>query len=159
MNGARCSDCSGRQRVPAVVEVLPPLSGKRLLYVENDPLDVLALTRSFEKLGAQPQVEVSGSAELALARLEDMPDEELPDAMILDLRMPGLGGFAFLERTSAVERLRPIPKVVFSTSELASDRSNAMSAGATDYVVKHMGYSVYGELLALLERLTNGSGR
>lgn len=131
-----------------------PLDRLRILYVENDPLDILALRRAFSALGVRPTVEVTDSAERALDKLAEAEESSLPDALIVDLRMPGIGGLAFLETTKAHAAWRQIPSIVFSTSDLSDDRAAAKAAGAAAYVVKKMDNGVYAQLLVELERVT-----
>lgn len=130
------------------------LNALRILYVENDPLDILALNRAFDRLGVHPTIDVTDSAENALTRLAKSPIDQLPDAMIVDLRMPGIGGIILLERTQAHVHWREIPRIVFSTSDLQDDRAAARQAGAAGYVVKKMDNGVYAQLLSELERVT-----
>lgn len=131
-----------------------PMNRLKILYVENDPLDILALRRAFDALGVHPIVEITDTAEQALGKLADTDPGKLPDAMIVDLRMPGIGGIALLEATEAHDLWRQIPRIVFSTSDRTGDRAAAKAAGAAAYVVKKMDSGVYAQLLAELERVT-----
>jgi CheY-like chemotaxis protein len=49
----------------------------------------------------------------ALAHLDE---PQIPDVVLLDLRMPNMDGFAFLERRSASPKLREIPVIVISAT-------------------------------------------
>jgi DNA-binding response OmpR family regulator len=55
-----------------------------------------------------------------------------PSLIILDLNMPRIGGFTFLQRYQS----RDIPIVVFSVSPLQTDREYALELGASEYVQK-----------------------
>ncbi len=68
----------------------------------------------------------------ALALAEHSP----PDLVLLDMRMPGLDGFAVLEGLQAMPQTRHVP-VVFLTADHERDSLvRAFSAGAVDYITK-----------------------
>jgi CheY-like chemotaxis protein len=62
----------------------------------------------------------------------------LPDIIVMDLKMPRLSGFDFLQwrRTEAPLELRVIPVIVFSGSDLQRDVWRAYELGANRYMVK-----------------------
>lgn len=62
----------------------------------------------------------------------------LPDVVLLDLKMPRVDGFGFLEwlRCDAPEKTRTIPVVVLSSSAEEKDINRAQTLGASSYVVK-----------------------
>ena len=68
----------------------------------------------------------------ALALAERSP----PDLVLLDLRMPGLDGFAVLEGLQALPQARDVP-VVFLTADHERDNLvRAFASGAVDYITK-----------------------
>jgi CheY-like chemotaxis protein len=56
----------------------------------------------------------------------------VPSLIILDLNMPRIGGFTFLQRYQP----RDIPIVVFSVSPLEADKEFSLELGASEYVQK-----------------------
>lgn len=58
-----------------------------------------------------------------------------PDLVLLDLRMPGLDGFAVMRELRLQEGTSP-PVVVLSAKGLEEDRRAALAAGARDYLIK-----------------------
>src|ERR1041385_2185430 len=62
----------------------------------------------------------------------------LPDIIVMDLKMPRLSGFDFLQwrRTEAPLELRVIPVIVFSGSDLQRDVWRAYELGANRYMQK-----------------------
>jgi two-component system response regulator len=58
--------------------------------------------------------------------------------VLLDLRMPGLGGFEVLRRIRENERTRELPVVMVSTSNQPEDVARSYALGANSYVVKRM---------------------
>lgn len=59
-----------------------------------------------------------------------------PDLVILDLRMPGMDGSAVCR---AIRKTSLVPVVIFSALDQSAEVNNAISAGATDFVLKSSG--------------------
>ena len=59
-----------------------------------------------------------------------------PRVVLLDLNMPRVDGFEFLEWKRGQPELHSLPVVVWSSSELLRDRTKAISLGARTYVSK-----------------------
>lgn len=77
---------------------------------------------------------------------------QLPQLVMLDLRMPRFGGFDVLERLRANERTRSLPVIIYSASGTDEDQREAMRLGATDYWVKPADFSEICAVVATLER-------
>ncbi len=75
---------------------------------------------------------LSGEAGLALLRCEKIR----PALILLDLKMPGMGGLDALRQMRSDERLRDIPVIVVTTSALESDEKEAYAAGADSFINK-----------------------
>ncbi len=76
-----------------------------------------------------------------LELLANTPDHQLPDLVVLDLRMPGLDGHRTLELIREDPRTAELPVIVFTTSTRDEDRSSALDAGANFVVVKPTKFS------------------
>jgi len=63
---------------------------------------------------------------------------EIPDLILLDIKMPGLNGFQVLERLKIDKTTSNIPVVMLTTSVLRRDRDKAFDLGAVDYVIKSL---------------------
>ena len=63
---------------------------------------------------------------------------EIPDLILLDIKMPGANGFQVLERLKIDETTSHIPVVMLTTSTLRQDRDKAFDLGAVDYVIKSL---------------------
>jgi adenylate cyclase len=59
-----------------------------------------------------------------------------PDMILLDLMMPIMDGFKVLQTIKADPNLKEIPVVVFSAKGNPDEISKAITAGATDFLVK-----------------------
>ncbi len=86
-----------------------------LLIVEDDQDARDLLRKSVEKLGWKSVEAEDGRS--ALAKL----DKHKPDMIILDLMLPEMNGFQFLEEIRMIEEWRSIPVIVVTARELSTD--------------------------------------
>lgn len=103
---------------------------RRVLVVDDDSGARLAV----RKLLASQQVEVldAEDAETALARLR--ADGDAIDCIVLDLGLPGMDGFSFLEQTA--ELPEPPPVVVYSGRDLSREETLRLRAHTDSIVIK-----------------------
>ena len=80
----------------------------------------------------------------------DALDSVLPDCLILDLRMPGLGGFEVLSRMA--NRCRHVPVVMLTSFPSAESRKQALREGVSAFLEKPAERSV---LLQALDAATS----
>jgi len=59
-----------------------------------------------------------------------------PALILLDIRLPGLNGYAVLERLKANPATASIPVVALTAQAMVGDREQALAAGFTDYIPK-----------------------
>jgi signal transduction histidine kinase/ActR/RegA family two-component response regulator len=106
------------------------LDGLAILVVE-DSVDTAEATRLLlQDLGARVVVAKNG-----LEALDVLAGDE-PDAVVCDLRMPGLDGFEFLRRLRADRRLGRLPVVALSGFASAGDFQRTREAGFDGHVGK-----------------------
>ncbi len=102
----------------------------RVLFVEDDT-DLADMYRlKLERDGYT--VQVAGDGEQALALLE----EDLPDLIFLDVRLPRMDGLTFLERLRAEPRTRGIPVVIVSNYSEEELVQRGLQLGALEYLIK-----------------------
>lgn len=110
-------------------------------------------------LAAEPDIELVGSAARGEELLENL-DSWVPDAVILDLSMPGLSG---LETLDAIMAHRPTPVIILSTHSKkgAPQTIEALHRGAMDFIDKQQ-YSLVdfdGLRSVLTEKIREVTGR
>lgn len=76
----------------------------------------------------------------------------MPDIIFLDMNMPLMNGFAFLQKIKATPHLEHIPVIMFSTSDEKREIAQAKSLGAVDFVTKP---TRFNELCRLLQEKLN----
>jgi CheY-like chemotaxis protein len=104
---------------------------KNLLVVEDDETQRSAIV---ELIGGGDDVEVTavGSSEEALEALADRRF----DCMVLDLKLPQMGGFDLLERLKEDERYSQIPVIVYTGKELTRRQETKLKQFSEAIVVK-----------------------
>jgi len=116
----------------------------RITLIEDnrDYRDIISLI-----LGAESDIELLsqfGTAEAALRELKAIPAGTTPDLILLDLRLPGMGGLEALPHFR--EALPKTPIIVLTQSDHEVDVLAAISLGAAGYLLKS----------STLEKLTEG---
>jgi two-component system, response regulator len=71
-----------------------------------------------------------------------------PRLILLDLKMPRLGGIDVLRRLKADDKERVIPVVVLTSSAEERDVAESYRLGANSYVVKPVEFSVFTDVIA-----------
>ncbi|MDJ0866728.1 MAG: response regulator transcription factor [Myxococcota bacterium] len=121
----------------------------RILLCDDHALFRDGLELVLEQLGEPVELTGVGDAEAALAEVRAGEDDL--DLVLLDLGLPGMDGFAALER---LRRDHPaVPVVMLSASERARDVKRALDAGAAGFIPKSTRGSV---LLSALRLVLSG---
>jgi CheY-like chemotaxis protein len=112
-----------------------------ILVVEDDPHQATLLKRVCSRGDPQAHVHVTRSAEEAIAYLNRPgPDtgvaSPVPDIILLDVLMEGIGGLGFLEWYSQQPTFQHIHVVVFTSSSDDDLARRCMSLGAREFIVK-----------------------
>jgi len=111
------------------------------VLVDDDAVDREVIRRALRQLGADNAIIEAEDGEEALQKLEDALQQESDRAhvVILDLNMPRMNGFEFLERIRADERFRRLPVFVLTTSKSRIDKEKAYDRSISGYIVKSRG--------------------
>jgi CheY-like chemotaxis protein len=131
-----------------------PLSGAKILIVDDDVRNVFALTSVFERYGAQIRYAENGRQGMEILDRED--DIAL---VLMDVMMPELDGYA----TTAAIRRRPefadLPIITVTAKAMKGDRAKSIASGASEYVTKPVDIShLIGLMRGWLERRPRPAG-
>ncbi len=111
----------------------------KILIVDDDMVSVMAIKRALKKLRILNPVVVAKDGQEALNILRGAHDVDklLPPFLVtLDLNMPRMDGFEFLEQVRNDPALHRAVIFVLSTSDTPSDIANAYDNNIAGYIVK-----------------------
>jgi two-component system, chemotaxis family, response regulator Rcp1 len=117
--------------------VTPRESAGRVLLVEDSEGGAQLMRIAFGERLPDARLEIFADGERALAAL-DAGNLSQWDLVLLDLRLPGVGGHEVLAavRASSDERVRRMPVVVLSHSEVVEDVLRSYDLGANSHIAK-----------------------
>jgi len=113
----------------------------RILFIDDDPLLATLLKKVFASSGYEVSTATSAAEGLAAVASGDF------DAVVTDLKMPGLSGMEVIRKLHAAKPLLPV--IVMTGHHTADAAIEAIQLGAYDYVLKP---PVPEELLALIKK-------
>ncbi len=110
-----------------------------LLLVEDDEIDIVVVKRALAtlKIGNPLAVAHDGIEALDILRGTNGREKlERPYLVILDLKLPRMGGHEFLEELRDDPELKDTVVFVMTTSNDSEDREKAYSKNVAGYIVK-----------------------
>ena len=123
----------------------------RILVVDDEPAVRDSLRRALELEGYEVDLAVDGEAALA-----HLAQPMHPDAVILDILMPGVGGLEVCRRIRASGD--EVPVLILTARAEIDSRVAGLDAGADDYLPKPFALAeLLARLRALLRRSSNGA--
>jgi sigma-B regulation protein RsbU (phosphoserine phosphatase) len=106
------------------------MSGGNILIVDDTPANLRLLSQRLVGDGHYVRPLPDGPLALAAAQAE------LPDLILLDIRMPDMDGYEVCKRLKAEVKTRDIPIIFISALDATQDKVKAFAAGGVDYVTK-----------------------
>lgn len=123
----------------------------KILIAEDEPdiRDLVAFTLRFA--GYEVVAVPNGAEAVKAAPLE------MPDLILMDVRMPQMTGYEACEKIKADDRVKDIPVVFLSAKGQDSEIEAGMAAGATEYLLKPFGpLELTEKVKELLEKYGKG---
>ena len=112
-----------RQRLIALIHKFAPLGEEGVALVVDDDPQVRALVRAtIESVGL-----TVAEAENGQDALDWLDEHHVPSLVLLDLMMPVMDGFAFLEKVRAVPKYAELPIVVLTAKELTDSERDFLA--------------------------------
>ncbi len=103
----------------------------RVLVVDDSVFNCTFLTEALRKKGMS-NIRAAQDGVQAL----NMTEEWRPDLVLLDLMMPEMDGFEYCKRVRKMPAFLQTPVLVQSGTQNTKDVAKALSAGATDFIIK-----------------------
>jgi CheY-like chemotaxis protein len=113
-----------------------------ILLVEDRLMDVELTLDAFREARLGNTVRVASTGEQALDYLfgrgefSDRQAHPLPDLILLDLKLPGVGGQEVLRQIKSAPGLKRLPVVVLTSSQEDCDRMECYDFGVNSFLVK-----------------------
>jgi two-component system response regulator MprA len=124
----------------------------KILVVDDERAVRESLRRALELEGYE--IDLAENGEEALRRIQSQPE---PDAVILDVLMPGVDGLEVCRRLRGAGSRLPV--LMLTARVEVENRVEGLDAGADDYVTKPFALDeLKARLRALLRRTTDGAG-
>lgn len=126
-----------------------------VLHVEDSRDDAALAQHALEAAGHSNSVHLVRDGAEAVEYLfgaDSGPRREALRVVVLDIKLPFIGGIDVLRRIRGDPRTLFLPVVMFTSSAEARDREACYSMGANSYVVKPMDFPSFSEVLVHLVR-------
>lgn len=109
----------------------PDLVGQDLILIVDDiPTNLAVISETLADAGFDVAIAPSGERALEQMQLE------LPDLILLDIMMPGMGGFELCRLLKAHERFKHIPIIFMTANTDLDSKVQGLKLGAVDYITK-----------------------
>ena len=115
--------------------------------VEDDYLDSMGVERELKKLNIDNPLYVARNGKEALAMLRGEGQKKIdpqPSIVILDINMPRLNGFEFLEEVRKDPVLRSLNVFILTTSNDELDREAARDLNVAGFIEKPLSFEKFG---------------
>ncbi len=132
------------------------MSEKKILLVEDNADDEALTIRALNKSKVANKIDVVRDGAEALDYLfctgayADCDPFDLPQVILLDLKLPKVDGLEVLRRIRAEPRTRMLPVVILTSSKEDQDRVSAYTSGANSYVRKPVDFNQFVDAIGHL---------
>ncbi len=119
---------------------------KKILIVDDEPDILRATTVRLMSFGYEVITAIDGKECIALVQ------SDMPDMILLDLRLPFMNGDEICVKLKADEKLKHIPVIIFTASSDITTSNKVKESGADGYLIKPFDP---GELLRIIKKFTD----
>jgi CheY-like chemotaxis protein len=131
-----------RSLINSIHESSKPLSGKRVLIVDDDMRNIFALATVLEEHGMD--IVWADNGRDAITRVAGDPQIEV---VLMDIMMPEMDGMATMKEIRKLPAGKDLPMIAVTAKAMKGDREKCIEAGAWDYLSKPVNTQ---DLLAVL---------
>ena len=136
------SQSGGAMKKSWAIDEVAELKGKRVLLVEDNPVNQLIAQDLLEQLGVS--VITADNGKVALEQL----NQETVDAVLMDLQMPVMDG---LEATSIIRQntqFNTLPIIAMTANAMEAQKSECLRMGMNDFIAKPIDFALFKQVLS-----------
>ena len=129
------------------------MNSKIILLVEDNPSDIGLTKRALGKSHVANKLVVAEDGQAALdyvfgaGAYAGRDVTQLPALVLLDLKLPRVGGLEVLRRIRADERTRRLPVVILTTSQEEQDVAASYDLGVNSYIRKPVDFNQFAQAI------------
>jgi two-component system chemotaxis response regulator CheY len=128
-----------------------PQQKLNIFLVDDDHIYQFTAKKTLESMGLAEHVSVFHDGEKALRYIKDHIDDtaSLPDVIFLDINMPVMDGWQFIEEFQHLDMRKKIDLYMVSSSVDEADMKRSLNYPViSDYIIKPVGRTRFAELLS-----------
>lgn len=132
-----------------------PQQNLNIFLVDDDHIYQFTAKKTLESMGLTGQVSTFSDGEKAIEFIKGhiSDPEALPDVIFLDINMPVMDGWQFIEE---FQKLNPVKKIALYMVSSSVDESDMQRSKEytviDDYIIKPVGRSRFEQLLSLMQK-------
>ncbi len=104
--------------------------GKKILWVEDDKLLSLILSKKISNVGFTLLKALNEEETIKIL------ENEIPDLMVFDILLPGINGLDLLQKIKTNPKFRKIPSIILSNMSSQEDIEKSKILGVNKFIVK-----------------------
>lgn len=122
---------------------------KRILFIEDNEIEAEFISRVMNKYFSSIEFDTCRDGQEAIGFLSKIIESNgrLPDLIFLDLSLPTLNGFGFLDVKNKNRETRFIPIIVLSSSDNPKDMLGSFERHVMGYIVKPSGMDKFKDMV------------
>jgi CheY-like chemotaxis protein len=125
-----------------------------ILLIEDDRVDIMTVQRALQKNSIGNPLHIARTGLEALDMLRGSNGvhkmDPLPGLILLDLNLPKMSGFEFLQELRSDPHLKALRIIVLTSSNEPKDRAAAFEFEVDDYIVKPHAFDDFTQAMATI---------
>jgi CheY-like chemotaxis protein len=125
-----------------------------ILLIEDDRVDIMTVQRTLQKNSISNPLRIARTGLEALDLLRGTNGvkkmDPLPGLILLDLNLPKMSGFEFLQELRSDPHLKSLRIIVLTSSNEPKDRAAAFEFEVDDYIVKPHSFDEFTRAMATI---------